>query len=107
MLEQLGYQVTIRTRSLEALSLFQQQPDRFDAIVTDQTMPGMTGANLARRMLLVRPELPIILCTGYSSLISEEQARAQGIKGYAMKPLTKLAIATLLRQVLDQDGVSA
>ena len=92
----------MRTSSLEALATFQNQPDRFDAVITDQTMPGMTGIDLARRMLQIRPDLPIILCTGYSNLVNEEQAKTYGIKGFAMKPLTMKEIATLLRKVLDQ-----
>jgi len=101
MLEPLGYEVTIQTSSLEALHAFQSQPDQFDAVITDLTMSGMTGIDLARRMLQIRPELPIILCTGYSSLISEEKARSLGIKGFAMKPIARKDIATLLRRVLD------
>ena len=103
MLERLGYEVTVRTSSLEALSAFQNQPDRFDAVITDQTMPGMTGLDLARRMLQIRPGVPIILCTGHSNIASEAQAKLYGIRGYAMKPLTKSAIATLLRQVLEEE----
>ena len=102
MLERLGYTVTIRTSSLEALALFQQQADTFAAVVTDQTMPEMTGMDLARKMLAIRPDIPIILCTGYSSLINEEQAKEFGIKEFVMKPMTKNALSTLLRKVLDQ-----
>ena len=102
MLERLGYEVTVHTSSLKALATFQSDPHRFDVVITDQTMPGMTGIDLARRMLLVRPEMPIILCTGYSNLINEAQARACGIKGFAMKPLTKKEIADLLREVLTE-----
>jgi PAS domain S-box-containing protein len=69
MLKRLGYHVTTRTNSLDALMTFQNQTDTFDLIITDQTMPGMTGVDLARRILQIRPEMPIILCTGYSSLI--------------------------------------
>ena len=100
MLQRLGYEVTVRTSSLEALTTFHNEPHRFDAVVTDQTMPGMTGVELARRMLAVQPQLPIILCTGFSSLISEEQAHLAGIKGFLMKPLTKRELGTLLKQVL-------
>jgi PAS domain S-box-containing protein len=101
MLERLGYAVTVRTGSQEALRTFADQPDRFDAVITDQTMPNMTGVELARRMLHIRPDLPIILCTGYSTLINEAQIKAEGISGFAMKPLTKKELSTLLRQVLD------
>jgi CheY-like chemotaxis protein len=104
MLERLGYRVTVETNSIEALKIIQSQPDRFDLVITDQTMPGMTGGDLARRLLQIRPELPIILCTGFSNQISEEKARIYGIKGYAMKPLTKKDLAALIRKVLDGAG---
>jgi CheY-like chemotaxis protein len=101
MLERLGYHVTTRTNSLDALMTFQNQPDAVDLIITDQTMPGMTGVDLARRILQLRPEMPIILCTGYSSQISEEKAQAAGIKGFAFKPLAKKDIGVLIRKILD------
>ena len=100
MLERMGYAVTVRTSSLEALTTFRNRPDSFDLVITDQTMPGMTGIDLARRMLQIRPDLPIILCTGYSSQVSEEKARSFGIKGFAMKPLARKDIAALIRKVL-------
>ena len=101
MLEQLGYLVTVRTSSLEALATFQNHPDLYDLVITDQTMPGMTGIDLARRLLTLRPELPIILCTGYSGLISRDQARAAGIRDLALKPLTKKELASLIKKVLN------
>ncbi len=101
MLEHLGYKVTVRTNSLEALTTFQNQPDQFDAVVTDQTMPGMTGMDIVRRMLQIRSDIPIILCTGYSNIVNEEQAKSYGIKGFIMKPMTKKNLAALLRKVLD------
>ncbi len=101
MLERLGYDVTIRNSSLAALETFQNQPDQFDVVITDQTMPGMTGSDLARRMLQIRPDIPIILCTGYSTIISEEKAKSVGIKEFAMKPIAKRDIAALIRKVLD------
>lgn len=104
MLERLGYHVTVRTNSLAALESFQNQPDQYDLVITDQTMPGMTGADLARRMIQIRPNIPIILCTGYSSIMSEEKAKAIGIKEFAFKPLTKTDIAKLTRKVLDTDS---
>ena len=100
MLEYLGYEVTMRTSSLEALSVFESQPDMFDAVVTDQTIPGMTGMELARRILQIRPEIPIILCTGYSTLISEEQAKVIGIRAVAMKPLSMTDLGALLGKAL-------
>jgi PAS domain S-box-containing protein len=101
MLERLGYHVTVRKSSLEALETFQNQPDQFDVVITDQTMPGMTGVDLARRMLQIRPDIPIILCTGYSSIISEEKAKSFGIREFAFKPVQKRDIAMLIRKVLN------
>ncbi len=105
MLERLGYRVTTMTNSVEALTTFQNQSEEFDLVITDQTMSDMTGCDLARRMLQIRPGMPIILCTGFNSLISEEKARSYGIKAFAMKPLARKDIAALVRQVLDHDNL--
>ena len=72
-------------------------------MITDQTMPGMTGAELAAQMLQIRPDLPIILCTGYSSIISRDEARSMGIKSFAAKPLGRREMAMLIRESLN-DG---
>ncbi len=101
ILERLGYHVTARNSSLAALETFQNQVNQFDIVITDQTMPGMTGADLARRMIQMRPDIPIILCTGYSTVISEEKAKSLGVKAFALKPLSKKDIAVLIRKVLD------
>jgi CheY-like chemotaxis protein len=101
MLERLGYHVTVRNNSIEALETFRNQPDLFDLVITDQTMLGMTGADIARRMIQIRPDIPIILCTGYSTVISDEKAKSMGIKEFALKPLSKKKIAVLIRKVLD------
>ena len=101
MLVRLGYTVAVHTDSIEALRMFSNQPDSFDLVITDQTMPAMTGVDLARKMLDIRPDIPIILCTGYSNLISEEQAGSMGIKGFAMKPLIKKDFSALIRRTLD------
>ena len=103
MLERIGYQVTSKQRSFEALEAFRNQPDKFDLVITDQTMPGMTGLEMARSMLEIRSDIPIILCTGYSNLVDEDVAKAQGIKGFALKPVEIKDIATLIRQILDGD----
>jgi len=105
MLERLGYSVTVRTSSLEALNTFKNEPHAFDLVITDQTMPGITGFDLSRRMLQIRADISIILCTGYSSVISEEQVLSAGIKGFALKPLVKKEIAALIRTVLDERTV--
>jgi PAS domain S-box-containing protein len=103
MLTRLGYEVTVQTSSLDALDMFRNHPEQFDAVITDQTMPGMTGINLARELLQIRPDIPIVICTGYSNLITKEQVIAEGIGGFILKPLNREKIATLLRKVLDSD----
>jgi len=100
MLESLGYDVTIRSNSLDALEIFQNQPSHFDLVITDQTMPGLTGAELSKRLLAIRPDIPIILYSGYSSIVSETEAKALGIKKFALKPITKNDLARLVRMVL-------
>jgi CheY-like chemotaxis protein len=102
VLADLGYQVHCANSAKEALALFRLDPSRFDLVLTDQTMPGMTGIELTAELLAIRPDLPVILCTGFSHTVTEESARAAGIKGFAMKPLTKREIAKVLRKVLDE-----
>lgn len=102
MLERLGYTVTVRMGSLEALATFESQPDAFDLVITDQTMPEMTGIDMAQRMLQIRPDLPVILCTGHSSIELEEKVASENIKGFALKPLTMKGITALIRKVLDE-----
>ncbi|MFA7348010.1 MAG: PAS domain S-box protein [Desulfurivibrionaceae bacterium] len=98
----LGYQVTTRTSSIEALELFRSQPDNFDLVVTDYTMPNMTGGELAKHILAIRPGLPIVLCTGFSEVFTEEKAIALGIQGYVMKPVSIHDLAKICRSVLDK-----
>ncbi len=100
MLSRLGYKVTTRDNSLEALATFQHSPADFDLVITDQTMPNMTGLDLARRMLQIRPDMPIILCTGYSNLVDATKAKSLGIKEFALKPLTTGMVAKLIRKAL-------
>ncbi|MBA3003655.1 MAG: PAS domain S-box protein, partial [Desulfurivibrio sp.] len=102
-LVQLGYTVTTSNNSVEALGMVRENPNGFDLIVTDQTMPFMPGSELAKEVLSIRPDLPIILCTGYSAILTEEKAMEIGIKRYAYKPLQGDELARLVRQVLD-DG---
>ena len=90
-----------RTSSVEALAAFRAQPDRFDLVITDQTMPNMTGADLAGALLRLRPDLPIILCTGFSEVISPEQAKSLGIREFVLKPMVTRDIARTIRKVLD------
>jgi signal transduction histidine kinase/ActR/RegA family two-component response regulator len=102
LLEHLGYQVTARTSSIEALEAFRNQPEKFDLVMTDQTMPNMTGEMLAKELIRIKPDIPVVLCTGYSEIISEEKAAALGIKKLIMKPILMREISQTLRQILDQ-----
>ena len=101
-LERWGYRVTTRTSSGEALELFRVNPGAFDLVITDQTMPDMTGADLAKELLRIRPELPIILCTGFSRAITPEKARALGIRAFVMKPIVGAELGRTVRRVLDE-----
>jgi CheY-like chemotaxis protein len=101
MLERLGYEVTTRTSSIEALELFRAKPDQFDLVITDMTMPHMTGDKLAQKIMKVRPDIPIIICTGYSERITEGTAKGMGIKAFAMKPIVLSDLAKTVREVLE------
>jgi PAS domain S-box-containing protein len=103
MLVQLGYRVTARTNSLEAMELFRSEPDAFDLVITDYTMPNMTGVDLAKAMLQIRPDIPIVLCTGYSEMISEDTAKEMGIRAFVMKPVLRQNIARVIRKVLNEE----
>ncbi len=100
--EKLGYRVTVKTSSIEALEAFRKEPCEFDLIITDQTMPKMLGVELAGEILHVRSETPIILCTGFSETTAKEKAGAVGIQGFLRKPFTSRSIADLIRRILDE-----
>ena len=101
LLESLGYDVTTETDSHHALETFAADPEAYDLVLTDMTMPRMNGATLAQHILRVRPDMPVILCTGFSELINETKALAIGVKSFAMKPLLRKSIAETIRKVLD------
>ncbi|MBU0769520.1 MAG: response regulator, partial [Proteobacteria bacterium] len=101
MLEHLGYQVVSSTGSIEALKLFQERPDRFDLVITDMTMPYMTGDKLSGEILRIRPDIPIFLCTGFSEMINEDKAKSLGIREYILKPLVMNNLAEKVRKVLE------
>jgi PAS domain S-box-containing protein len=101
VLQRLGYDVVSRTSPIEALELFKAKPDFFDLVITDKTMPGMTGDALAKELLSIRPTLPVIICTGYSQTIDHERAKQIGIKAFVMKPILINEIADAVRRVLD------
>ena len=100
ILERLGYEVTAKTSSLEALQTFKSKPDTFDLVITDQTMPKMTGVELAEAFMHIRPDIPMILCSGYNQTISKEEARALGIREYIQKPFSVDVIAETIQKVL-------
>ena len=102
MLERLEYEVVTKRSSIEALELFRREPDRFDLVITDMTMPHMTGDKLAQELMKIRSDIPVILCTGHSSLVSEEKANDMGIRAFVMKPITNRVIAETVRRVLDE-----
>jgi len=102
MLEKLGYYVEIQTSSVGALELFKQVPERYDLLITDQTMPVLSGVEFAREALSIKPDIPVILYTGYSTAIDEKEARKIGIREFLMKPVSMTNLATVVRNVLDQ-----
>ena len=107
ILERLGYSVTTRTSSVEALELFRSKPKDFDLVLTDMTMPNMSGDKLAVDLMKIRTNIPIILCTGYSKKISDKTASQIGIKAFAYKPIVKADLAKAVRKVLDEAKGSA
>jgi PAS domain S-box-containing protein len=103
MLSRLGYTVFTRTNASAALELFCTQPNTFDIVITDQTMPGMTGITLAKRLLKVRPDLPIVLCTGYSDAVSQASVKTAGVREFLMKPLGRQDLAEAVRRALRKE----
>jgi len=100
-LERLGYQVEARTDPVEALDLFRADPDQFDLVITDMTMPHIAGDNLVKEILKIRPDMPTILCTGFSEKIDEEKAKKIGVREYIDKPFDQGKLSRLVRKVLD------
>ncbi|MDM8537019.1 response regulator [Desulfobacterales bacterium HSG17] len=101
MLEKLGYYITAFNSSTDALENFRMHPDKFDLVITDMTMPGMTGDQLAQKMIKIRKDIPVILCTGFSEMVSQEIADSIGIREYIMKPVSQVKLAESIRRVLD------
>ena len=100
MLEKLGYEVDVMTRSLDALDAFRANPQKYDLVITDYTMPGMTGMALSEELLKTRPDIPIILCTGYSDVTTPEMVKAAGIRELLMKPFVRAQLAHAVNNVL-------
>ena len=101
MIEHLGYEVSANTDSTEALEVFRSSPHMFDLVITDMTMPGMTGVDLAEELMKIREDIPIILCTGYSESVTEESAKDMGIRKFVMKPFVMERLATVIKEVLE------
>ncbi len=103
LLERLGYQVTTHTDSVKAWEDIRQDPDKYDLVITDMTMPDMTGLDLAKKIFSLKPDFPIILTTGFSELITEEQVKELGIKEFIMKPIIPKEFGVIIRNILDQE----
>ncbi len=101
-LESLGYEVTTRISSVEALDLFKSQPEIYNLVITDMTMPSMTGDELAKKLMAVRPDIPVIICTGFNARITEQKAKNIGIRALVPKPILKRDLAETIRRVLDE-----
>jgi len=102
MLEDLGYRVEGRTSSFEALEAFRANPEKFDMVITDMTMPNMTGEGLAKELMEIRSDIPVLLCTGFSKTMNPEKADNLGIEGLLMKPLSMQELARTVRKVFDE-----
>ena len=101
IIQKLGYNVISHTKSTDALELFRDLPNQFDLVLTDYRMPEMDGAELSREILKITPDIPIIMCSGFSSDFSEEDARALGINWFIRKPLMKKDFAKLIKEALN------
>jgi CheY-like chemotaxis protein len=102
VLKKLGYQVKSAASSMEALEIFRSDPYQYDVVISDQTMPKITGLHLAGKIKRIRPDMPVILCSGFSENIDEEICKAQGIDAFLMKPIARKDIARVVRGVLDK-----
>ena len=105
MLEHLGYRLTVTTSSAKALELFCSEPEAFDLVITDQTMPEITGVELSKRLRGIRSDIPVILCTGYNETVTEGKLNAVGINEYLIKPAQRSEIAGTVRRLLDKKRV--
>jgi len=103
ILESLGYDVVARNSSVEALELFREKKEHFDLVITDLTMPHMTGEKLAEKLIQLRPDIPVILCTGFSAMTDEQKALSMGIRAFISKPILKQEIAEAIRKVFDEN----
>jgi DNA-binding NtrC family response regulator len=103
ILKRLGYEVVSQTSPAAALEIFKAEPRAFDLVISDQTMPGLTGDALAGELMRINPEIPVILCTGYSQLIDAQKAKEKGIQALVMKPILINEMDAAIRRVLQKD----
>ncbi|MBU2430177.1 MAG: PAS domain S-box protein, partial [Proteobacteria bacterium] len=101
VLERLGYQVVSYNSSIEALAAFNARPDAFDIVVSDMAMPNLPGDKLAAELIRIRPDIPILICTGFSEAMTEEKITAAGIRGLLMKPIITRDFVRMIRKILD------
>jgi CheY-like chemotaxis protein len=102
LLESLGYDITGVTDSVEAFDRFARSPEAYDLVITDMTMPTMTGDVLGQKILALRSDIPIVICTGYSEKLTEASIRSLGFAGIAYKPLIMKDLASIVRQSIDK-----
>ena len=100
MLERLGYAVIGTTSPVEALEIFRLEPDRFDLVYTDMTMPGMTGLTLAKKIMRIRPHVPVILYSGYGTLVDNHEIVKSGVSAFLTKPMILEDLAATVREAL-------
>lgn len=103
ILRKLGYNVTIENDSEKALEKIKREPEKFDLVISDMTMPKMNGATLAEKAMRANPDLPVIICTGYSNRITKEEIRRLGVKALVYKPLSVPSIASEIRKIFNHE----
>lgn len=101
MLESLGYRVVAKGSASDALETFSDNPESFDLVVTDMIMPKMTGLDLAEKIIRIRPDIPIVMCTGFGANVSEENATRHGVRDIIFKPILRRDLATAIRRALE------
>ena len=103
MLRLMGYDIVSTTSSKEGLEIFKNAPDDFNIVITDMTMPEITGDMLAQEMISIRKDIPVILCTGFNEHISEARAREIGIREFMMKPVNMKILSDIIQRILGND----
>jgi CheY-like chemotaxis protein len=106
MLEDLGYDTVTQTDAIQALNLFKSDPNRFDLVITDMSMPRLSGLEFAAEIIALRPEIPVVICTGFSSRLNEEEARQLGVRAFLLKPILRNQLAQTIRSVLDKEHMT-